>query len=117
MAIMPNATRERWTVVRGRANNARLGDSWPVVDSTRLQKLLGDLHRELSAANSLDPESRRMLDQVLRDIRELTGAPADEASDGATAQLREAALRLEAEHPRLAAALGQLGDTLAKLGI
>jgi hypothetical protein len=31
--------------------------------------------------------------------------------------LREAALRLEAEHPRLASALGQLSDTLAKLGI
>jgi len=87
------------------------------MDSSRLHKLLADLHRELSGATSVDPESRRMLDQVLSDIRELTGKTADDVSEGATAQLKEAALRLEAEHPRLAAALGQLGDTLAKLGI
>lgn len=87
------------------------------MNSTRLQKLLADLHRELSGATSIDPESRKMLDQVLADIRELTGKAPDEAEEGATAQLQEAALRLEAEHPRLAAALGQLGDTLAKLGI
>lgn len=87
------------------------------MDKTRLQKLLADLHRELSNANTVDPESRRMLDQVLTDIRELTGKASGQAPDSATAQLQEAALRLEAEHPRLATALGQLGDTLAKLGI
>ena len=87
------------------------------MNSTRLQKLLADLHRELTGATSIDPESRKLLDQVLADIRELTGKDPDEAGEGATAQLQEAALRLEAEHPRLAAALGQLGDTLAKLGI
>jgi hypothetical protein len=101
----------------GHDNNAGLRDSRTGMDSNKLQKLLTDLHRELSGASSVDPESRRMLDQVLKDIRELTGRAAHEVPEGATAQLQEAALRLEAEHPRLAAALGQLGDTLAKLGI
>ncbi len=87
------------------------------MDSTRLHRLLADLHRELSGATRVDAQSRRMLEQVLTDIRELTGKGDDETEEGATAQLREAALRLEAEHPRLATALGQLGDTLAKLGI
>lgn len=87
------------------------------MDSEKLHRLLADLHRELSRATSVDPQSHRMLDQVLRDIRELTGTPAEEAPDSRAAQLREAALRLEAEYPRLAAAMGQLGDTLAKLGI
>jgi hypothetical protein len=87
------------------------------MDKTKLQNLLSDLHRELSGAPTVDAESRRMLDQVLTDIRELTGNTSGEVAGSTTAQLQEAALRLEAEHPRLAAALGQLGDTLAKLGI
>ena len=33
------------------------------MDKTRLQNLLTDLHRELSSAGSIDPESRRLLDQ------------------------------------------------------
>ena len=87
------------------------------MDKTRLQKLLTDLHRELSGATVVDAESRRLLDQVLSDIRELTGRAPGGVPDSATEQLQAAALRLEAEHPRLATALGQLGDTLAKLGI
>ena len=86
------------------------------MDNSKLQRLLGELHRELSGATTVDAESRRMLDQVLTDIRQLSPPPAEEADDPTT-QIREAALRLEAEHPRLAATLGQLGDALAKLGI
>ena len=86
------------------------------MDNTRLQRLLSDLHRELAGATTVDAESRRMLDQVLADIRQLSPPATAEPAD-ATGQIREAALRLEAEHPRLAATLGQLGDALAKLGI
>ena len=85
------------------------------MDPNRLQALLTELHRELAGAQSLDAESRRMLERVLDDVRRL-GSPG-EVPEPPTGQLREAALRLEAEHPRLAAALGQLGDALAKLGI
>jgi hypothetical protein len=88
------------------------------MDSARLQKLLEELHRELSGATALDVGSRKMLDQVLEDVRRLGGPPRpDQDAGDLTAQLREAALRIEAEHPRLANALGQLTDTLAKLGI
>jgi hypothetical protein len=85
------------------------------MDPNRLQALLTELHRELAGAESLDAESRQMLERVLDDVRRL-GSPG-EAAEPPTGQLQEAALRLEAEHPRLAAALGQLGDALAKLGI
>ena len=88
------------------------------MDPKRLHELLGELHAELKTATSLDEESRRMLQQVLDDVTSLGGpdGPGKDAG-GATEQLREAALRLETEHPRLAGALGQLGDALAKLGI
>ncbi|MCK6370597.1 MAG: DUF4404 family protein [Gammaproteobacteria bacterium] len=85
--------------------------------TTRLRELLEELHRELAGARSVDAESRRMLEQALQDILVVTGEPAGEVPEGAAAQLREATLRIEAEHPRLAAVIGQLTDTLAKLGI
>jgi hypothetical protein len=86
------------------------------MDQTRLQNLLADLHRELSGAGSVDPESRRLIEQVLSDIRHLVPESAGQDAGGPAAELREAALRIESEHPRLATALGQLADTLAKLG-
>ena len=60
-----------------------------------------------------------LMEQLLEDIRRLpAGGPGSPgAPEGATAQLEEAALRLEAEHPRLASVLGQIADALAKLGI
>ncbi len=88
------------------------------MNQTRLQQLLSELHRELAAAGSLDADSRRMLEQVLADLRALDPAAGGGlAAAGPAAQLQDAALRLEAGHPRLAGALGQLGDALAKLGI
>ncbi len=88
------------------------------MDQTKLQRLLSDLHRELSEATTVDPAARGMLEQVLRDIQQLPPASAAaEVPGSVTAQLQEAALRLEAEHPRLAGAIGQLSDALAKLGI
>jgi Domain of unknown function (DUF4404) len=87
------------------------------MDREKLQQLLEDLHRELSATKSVDPASRKLLEQLLRDISKLTGPEPVAPVSSPALQLREAALRLEAEHPKLATALGQLGDALAKLGI
>jgi hypothetical protein len=86
------------------------------MEPRKLQQLLEELHQELRMAKSVDPASRKLLEQLLDDISQVTGEGAA-GSQSPTGQLREAALRLEAEHPRLAAALGQLGDALAKLGI
>ena len=94
------------------SDNAGHGHKRADMDKSALQKLLTDLHRELSGARSLDAESREMLAQVLDDISKLTGAEPVDVPEGAVAELQEAALRLEAEHPRLAGALGQLGDML-----
>ncbi len=87
------------------------------MDRTRLRKLLEALHEELAGATTVDAESRRMLEQALQEIRQLTEHSPEKIPESATAQLREAALRVEAEHPRLAGVVGQLTDTLAKLGI
>lgn len=86
------------------------------MEPRKLRQLLAELHQELQAAQSIDPDSRRLLEQLLEDIRPIIGQ-GRAAAGFPVGELREAALRLEAEHPRLAAALGQLGDALAKLGI
>ena len=59
--------------------------------------------------------ARRLLDQVLQDVRQLAADQPARAGDAG--QFAQAALRLEASHPRLAALLGQVADSLAKLGI
>jgi len=87
------------------------------MDKDRLQVLLAELHRELAGAGPLDPESRRLLDQVLQDVRQLAADQPARAGAGDAGQFAQAALRLEASHPRLAALLGQVADSLAKLGI
>jgi predicted component of type VI protein secretion system len=85
----------------------------------RLKSLLADLHRELSDAPGLDADARRLVEQVRADISRVAGTEASPADleAGVKGRLDEAILALEARHPRLAATLGELADTLGRLGI
>jgi hypothetical protein len=77
------------------------------------------LHQELSAAGSVDEQSKALLRKLTQEIEDLAAsgqAPVKEA-DSAAGQLEEAALRFETEHPKLSMALGELVDALGKLGI
>jgi hypothetical protein len=82
----------------------------------RLQQLLRELHTELGNSDSIDAESRRQLQDLAEDIETAVAASgAPEGEDGN--QLQQAVLEFETEHPRIAGILGQIADTLAKLGI
>ncbi|MCL4790440.1 MAG: DUF4404 family protein [Gammaproteobacteria bacterium] len=81
----------------------------------KLQQLLKELHLELGATETLDPQSRRLVEQVLRDVDRIDQQPEPAAS--VEARLREVMLRFESQHPRLATTVGQLADALGKLGI
>jgi hypothetical protein len=85
----------------------------------KLRQLLDELRAELSASGDLDDEARealsRLSDDIDRRISEETGAA--DAQQTPLEELSDATLRLEARHPRLAQLLGQIGDTLGKLGI
>jgi hypothetical protein len=87
------------------------------MDRDRLRALLTELHRELGTADRLDAESRRLLEQVLADADRLDAGPAVEASGTSDGDLRDLVLKLESEHPRLAAAIGQVADALGRIGI
>ncbi len=79
----------------------------------RLDETLRKLHEELSHGPELGPDARELLEDIARDIRALTGSP----PEGFVERLREAAAQFEESHPRLAALIGRLSDTLASMGI
>jgi uncharacterized protein DUF4404 len=86
-----------------------------------LNELLRRLHAELSQAESLDPESRKLLGLVISEVRMIGTGEADgtaeRTSDATPHGLEALAVRFEADHPAMAAALRQLADLLAKVGI
>ena len=79
------------------------------MSSDDLNALLKRLHAELGRATALDDESRRLLGVVLSDI--------DRLGPAAPGRLETLAVRFEAEHPAVAAALRQVADLLGKAGI
>jgi hypothetical protein len=82
------------------------------MSSDQLNALLQRLHEELGRATTLDGESRRLLGVVVSDIENL-GRAAPTTPSG----LETLAVRFEAEHPAVAAALRQVADLLGKAGI
>jgi Cft2 family RNA processing exonuclease len=78
----------------------------------QLERLLGELAR----AKTLDPDARDAVKDVVAEIeRTLVETEPDVRS--VRERVESTALGFEAEHPRLAAVLGEITDTLAKLGI
>jgi hypothetical protein len=86
---------------------------------SELQRTLRALHDELGRAGRLDDEDRALLEATLADIqRALQGSGARETTAGEHGDALEgAAVRLEAEHPGVAAAVRALVDALGKAGI
>jgi D-alanyl-D-alanine dipeptidase len=83
----------------------------------RLRELLARVHERLrSGAHKHDPDSRRQLDTVMRDIdRDLDDANAAAAAHNP--RLESLAVRFEAGHPALAETLREVADALVKAGI
>lgn len=89
------------------------------MEDQHLRNLIQTLHTELTAADSVDADSRAMLQQLIKDIEDLAAKedkPAEHV-ESAAGQLESAALKLESEHPKLSIALGEVIDALGKLGI
>jgi hypothetical protein len=86
-----------------------------------LREHLANLHDELASAGDLDPALRQQLRDVADDIESLLGEPSPEPMDAADSHLSErlrlVTVEFEAEHPRLARVIGDVADTLTKLGI
>lgn len=85
----------------------------------RLRELVSSLHEELERTPQVDAEGRELLRELTGDIEDLVGhdEPPGESRDSAAARVENAAVRLEAEHPRLAGILGEIVDALGRIGI
>ena len=80
-----------------------------------LGALLAELQTRLKRARTLDPESRKQLTIISRDIENALAN--DDMSTVAAQPVEALAVRFEAEHPSLAGVLRQIMDTLGKAGI
>lgn len=87
--------------------------------ATELKDRLAALHAELGRTRSVDdPELRQRLIELLGDITRLLGKPTTTGEhDSLIEQLDALAVRFEADHPSLGAAIRQVVDALAKAGI
>ena len=83
------------------------------MDNDPLVARLTALSLELKGQTSLDPDVRRAAAGLAAELERLGG---DSSPSSATA-LEAQAVRFEAEHPALSAALRQAADLLGKAGI
>ncbi|MBN1239037.1 MAG: DUF4404 family protein [Gammaproteobacteria bacterium] len=79
-----------------------------------LRQHLDQLHAELSSTQTLDADTRSMLEEVARDIEQVLEGGSDDTVRG---RIEGAAVRFEAEHPSFARLLSEVTDTLAKIGL
>ena len=95
--------------------------------SNELELRAKELHRSLSSADGVDPETREALVVLLGDIDRLlaksSGAgsqavgPTTGSDDQHADRLTDAAQRFQADHPTLAGTLEGLADALGRMGI
>ena len=88
------------------------------MEPDNLRKALAKLHEELGRAPRVDPESRKLLQQLSMDIERLVDQPASGTSSVShRPRLKELEVKFEAEHPALATTLREFIDALAKAGL
>jgi len=85
----------------------------------RLRATLRELEQELRAVDTLDVETRRLLEDALVDIDAKISEPRSESRDDEllSHRLSGAAERFESTHPTLFGVLTRLADGLARMGI
>lgn len=81
----------------------------------RLTVLLRELHLELGRSHELGADARRLLELVRPELERLGAAPA--ATPASRHGVEALAIRFEADHPSVAAALRQVADMLGNAGI
>ena len=89
------------------------------MNKDKLQQLINDLHQELKAADSADEDSKNLLRRAAAEIDEAvgTGPVSEERHRSFREQLERSAVDFEADHPRVAAVVENIIDTLGKIGI
>ena len=99
---------------------SKLGIIGAAMDRAELLRTLEAVHGELASAQEVDDETRELLSTLTSDIRRLSEESDERSAEAVgplSAQVQELVLRFETDYPRLTAALNQVADALASLGI
>lgn len=88
-------------------------------DSSNIQARLAELHRELEKAGSVDPQLRKLLEQLDADIDRLLGPEEseDDLQQSVEEQIDAIAAGFAARHPTLDAVLREIAAALGRMGI
>ena len=90
------------------------------MDQQQLREKLVQLHDELEQTQSLDEDTRRVLGDLSKDIRELLdqpGSKTDRRYGTLSGNLRANLTRFETTHPRLTDAMERAIDALVQMGV
>ncbi|MBW4050244.1 MAG: DUF4404 family protein [Proteobacteria bacterium] len=91
------------------------------VSEESLRELLARVHERLGQAGSVDPESRKLLSTLVRDIDRALGRGGAAGTAGAAGshatRLESLAVRFEADHPGVAEVIREVIDALVRVGI
>ena len=82
-----------------------------------LSRRLSELHAELARTQSIDRESRELLEHVRRDIESVLERSDESGQRSLRERLETAIEHFETSHPVLTATMGRVMDQLANLGI
>lgn len=94
------------------------GDNPPMPDTRHLDAALNQLRSEIDALDIGDEVARQRLERLIRDIEITLGDPNRARDDESLGdQLKASVLGFEASHPRIAAAMNELVEKLAHMGI
>ena len=90
------------------------------MDNKDLHATLKQLHGELQQTQTVDAESRELLNRLMQEIQAVlddSGAESKQKYEPITERLQEAVEHLEDSHPQLTLTVGRVLDNLAAIGL
>lgn len=81
----------------------------------KLRQSLEELHTELEQAQSLDDETRKLLQHLMQDIQSILRSSSPKQYASLDKRLRDAIQQLEESHPSLVLTIGRVLDHLAQV--
>jgi hypothetical protein len=90
-----------------------------MTDAKRLEASLRDLRAEIAALPLGDEPTRDRLGRLVHDLEQAIGNPGGSGDEKRSLgeQLKLSVLRMEASHPRLAAVVNEVIESLGSMGI
>lgn len=87
--------------------------------SERLRQVLSELEQELSSLDTVDDETRAVLEEISHEIHDSLHPKKQQTlePESVTERLKVAVQKFEADHPTLAGAVTRLIDALGQMGI